>query len=613
MSLLRDSLGPDWVLDSATQLDSIGLHGAALQMSAVVWLLDSRFAGAAPERDQWVEALGQAGSVPSDRLLDWAAGHWEMVPQLDLSRDFAWLMHATHGEKAYSGAKSRLTAAGLGPSWTELADLSHDFALVRLPRAVAAFDPRKGAGKEPAWLQTVFARYAQRALIGDRNFRAHLELLESVDAAAPLPAQPGADLDLAKLDIAIAALPVGSRRALVHYFGLQGPEQSIGQVGRILDVSEFLARAALLEALARLVLALDVRAGWNSDELEFMRLCYQEGMDPRSAAAFLGLKQHEGKGLAQSVASRLRAMLRSRTIGAGAVGEKAMSGKSKNNVSLAQIVAYLRQNPDTPTLRRDAAGKAEAQLGEQWLPVELLRRDILNAGEAEELEKDGVYLGWLLVPDRPLWTPAAESLAETPEPHGWSTAETLWSFCLAADPGLAVSFMRDEPSEDEGEDSPALRIYRTLTALSHAVRSRVPVAGLDRHTFDCRRADGKLIGQWTHSGDRTVYPLIEMLERRAASVGRISAPVLQLLSSSFDQEFLYGELCLPGFSLKANTAIGECVRMLPLSSVAARLSETLADTSADPYAASHSPFPVAALERPLAKLKIRTAATASES
>src|SRR2546430_2420403 len=86
---------------------------------------------------------------------------------------------------AYSVARTRLAAVGLRASWNDIAEISHDFALTRLPRAIKSFDPQKGAGREKAWLQTVFARYAQRALLADSDFRSHLDLLESIDAPAP--------------------------------------------------------------------------------------------------------------------------------------------------------------------------------------------------------------------------------------------------------------------------------------------------------------------------------------------------------------------------------------------------------------------------------------------
>lgn len=128
--------------DAAQALEATQAHASSLD-ACMAASLDS--------------ALRRYGAGAKERLDDVTAAVNQVVAW-DAYADFAELLNAQCGPAAYEYARRRLARNGITAPLDVLSDVAVGFVERTLPRAVRAFDPIRGEGRESAWLTTVFYR-----------------------------------------------------------------------------------------------------------------------------------------------------------------------------------------------------------------------------------------------------------------------------------------------------------------------------------------------------------------------------------------------------------------------------------------------------------------------
>src|SRR6516164_461409 len=184
----------------------------------------------------------------------------------DPFQDFAELLTAACGP-VYSRVAAKIRSR-LEVNVFEVADLSDQFVLSALPRAVRKFDLDSGRGVEAKWLETVFYRYCLKRTLANAQAQRQLKDLSPTriegmeDASTSEPDPPG----VAQLHDALQRIPEVERQAVELYYGLQRQEHSLKELAAALSCTEYHARSAVLRGLARLSAILHVRGGLDNEE-----------------------------------------------------------------------------------------------------------------------------------------------------------------------------------------------------------------------------------------------------------------------------------------------------------------------------------------------------------
>jgi DNA-directed RNA polymerase specialized sigma24 family protein len=241
----------------------------------------------------------------------------EGVLEWDSFGEFSELLNYCIGSKSYLAAEAKLRSRGFQSSLIDLLGITENFLLSALPKAVRSFDLMRGDGHESAWLTTVFYRYALRVLLADRVNRSHLEALtDSVPAEIPTtePWHFTVQDDIQeKIRSALAQLPLTQRTALRLYFGVDGPEKTLSEIGGTLGCSEYVARTAVVYGLALLGLMLGVQGPINQQAADLLELTLLKGMPLLDAARVLNLSYAEARRVYAAVGRTFRRGLRERT------------------------------------------------------------------------------------------------------------------------------------------------------------------------------------------------------------------------------------------------------------------------------------------------------------
>jgi len=236
--------------------------------------------------------------------------------ECDVYRIFAELLHLA-GTQAYGRAARRL-ADHFSLSPVELDILSEEFAENVLPSAVSAFDRVRGRGREVAWLETVFYRFALKSMLAEKRAEQQLAEIqrERLDETpeAHLESEEEGRVAGALMDV-LEGLPANERRAIDLYFGVVGGrEHSIAEVAADLDCSAYQAKAAVIVGLARLAGELGVQGRLTDEEFHFVRTYFVEGFDLASSDTRLGCSPTRMRRLLKDVCSKFSRVLRARTV-----------------------------------------------------------------------------------------------------------------------------------------------------------------------------------------------------------------------------------------------------------------------------------------------------------
>ncbi len=235
----------------------------------------------------------------------------------DGAGDFAELLNLLSGDRAYSSAAAKLRSRGFETSLIDLLGLTEQFQLVVLRNAVRSFDLRRGEGHEDAWLTTVFYRYALRSLLADRANRSYLSALDSRSALEIPSASDDShwtEEQGALLLSNLPRLPPLERTALQLYFGFDGPEKTLAEIGDVLQCSEFKARSAVIRGMAALTALTDSPAGLTAIERTLLQQTTVEGRSLAAVAKSLGLSYLEARDLYSRIGRRFGVGLRKRTV-----------------------------------------------------------------------------------------------------------------------------------------------------------------------------------------------------------------------------------------------------------------------------------------------------------
>jgi hypothetical protein len=160
----------------------------------------------------------------------------------------------------------------------------------------------------------VFFRFALKRLISDRNARAHLSALAANEDTVPTPEEHTMDQvhsqALETLPYALSQLNSLPANVIRLYFGFTGKEFSIGSIAKAWETSEYKIRQILLLALAQLSVQLKSADLLNKAEIEFLRMIFVEGRDPRNAALKVG---QNGLYIQKSIHAKFANVMCSRT------------------------------------------------------------------------------------------------------------------------------------------------------------------------------------------------------------------------------------------------------------------------------------------------------------
>ncbi len=230
----------------------------------------------------------------------------------------AELMLVDSGTALLAHVRARLATSGLRLDTLELHDLLAMFASRELHLAIGSFDPALGDGKEAAWLTTTFHRFALRHALTRRRVE------RSFDAAFEGPgdrsSEPPVILDerlheqmLRVLPAVLDRLRPEHQRALRLYFGMEGPEQSLGEVAEALSTNVYFARLTLLQALAALAARMDEPGLLDADERQVADLLFAQGFDVATAAQRLQQAPSRVQHVAARIGQKFRGALRART------------------------------------------------------------------------------------------------------------------------------------------------------------------------------------------------------------------------------------------------------------------------------------------------------------
>lgn len=275
---------------------------------------------------QWMAVMVQ-GALPQIRPPDWTAEPLQtlfsragQIIDWDPYREFAEILSVACGPTAYESALRRLARQGFPPWQLDLLGLAENFVQSRLPQALQTFDLQRGAGKEAAWLERVFYRFALRLLLSDRTHRHHLHLVEAVeafpDSTTPetLLLRREENLHLTQLQVELDRLPSREQTAVRLYFGFSpGRERTLSEIAGELGCSEYLARTAVVRGLAMLTARLNAPGPFTPNEFELLKLLFLEGLELGPAAERLSLHLNDARKMAAEVGRKLRRVLRART------------------------------------------------------------------------------------------------------------------------------------------------------------------------------------------------------------------------------------------------------------------------------------------------------------
>ena len=170
-----------------------------------------------------------------------------------------WDLYVSHAS-VFADVIGQLRARGTSISSDEAAELVHSFLVDHAPSALATFEPERGELRP--WLWVVFRRYVIGTLRSEHRHAGILTTLTLESTSGDDEAVEATE-DLDRVRRIVETAPRAQRDALKSFFGAEGG--SVRAVARSMNVSRREARRILLEATARIVLALrvDVGASWD--------------------------------------------------------------------------------------------------------------------------------------------------------------------------------------------------------------------------------------------------------------------------------------------------------------------------------------------------------------
>jgi hypothetical protein len=485
--------------------------------------------------------------------------------------DFAELLNYCCGPSAYIQAASRLRSHGLSVDIPEISALAGDFVLACLPHAVRSFNPFRGIGKEHAWLETVFYRFALKELIADRSQKSSLDLFLARPKTSGLAPWSNIRADLpesvdesrlAQIPGVLDQLSGNSRTAVEFYFGFRGREHTLSEVGRQLHCSEYVARSTLIDAITCVAAQLGVRGPLEEGEFQILQMLFVKGMDLATAVKQLGITEHQGRALVGNIGRKFADVLRGRTRTPNSYQFRQRRQRGMAAAMVAQevvladfdIVESLKALHDTPEMRMDSAGELYAKLRSVWTPVARVRTVVLNRPDLlAEMRTAGFPLGWLVVPDsqfeRADLTADASGTREAVRKIGekvWIVAETLFERCQADAPLGTEAFLRAH--KEETIES----IYRTLVGVSQILEAGSPIEarGSEVGRLRIKHEASGAVAFWEGSEDPEVIPFEDLLKEQAQALGEFDSADAKFLAAEIvDELFTYGAT-LPGFVLE---------------------------------------------------------------
>lgn len=497
-----------------------------------------------------------------------------------LYADFAELLNALSGARAYEVAARKLRVRDFKINLASLSDLTGQFVLLVLPQAVRSFDPRIGKGREAEWLSTVFYRFALKQLISDRVNRSDLSEIISLPApeVSLLPDVESSALE--SLPEALEMLSDRDRLALELYFGFYGRERTLSEVAQKIGSSEYLARMSIIRSLGFLAGALGARGALDHQEFSLLRMHFNEGLELKMAAKKLGIDQRKAKELNTRILQKLHSGLRVRTGKPLKCVAPSHAGKEddmliRSIINDEQIISMLSELRAYPKLRPNESGELLAKLRDDWVGVSRIRGAIIRRPQViESLEGSGVPLDWLAVPD------STTERADLPEDYlewaeklqaindrAWVIARTLYFRCLD-------EAERDEVVLPRGDEEEFIeRIFRTVGGVAQALESELPRSvrrsgkayfRIDRLDEDCAS------GGWEGDPESLKFDLREVVESEARLMGELGSDFASVLSKVFIRDILDGAASLPGYRrLRDSTRETVWLELLPRNTEAA--------------------------------------------
>lgn len=476
-------------------------------------------------------------------------------------RDFAELLNAYCGPKAYGNVAHKLNRQGYQVNIDDLSAMAQPFLRLSLERAVRSFDPKVGIGRETEWLTTVFYRFILKHVISDQQNKVSLEQISTAEIASPSPMEElesqTRESALSDLPEALDQLPEKNRTALELYFGFHGRERTVKEIANEFKTSEYFARAQIVHSLGVLASKLGIQRDWSQKEYSLLQLVFGEGMKIEVAARRLQISEREVRNTIEQINEKLHEGLRTRTKKpwkheAPAEPEE-ITMSTERILTDEQIVAGLEQLYEAPELRPTEHGM-HAWLNNHWVPLRRVQEIVLRKRASKELlpslEQKGVDIGWLITPD-PLSERADLSAdyyewgdeLQTVSNRSWVTAEMLY----VRTQEKAVERKISIPAEAKQEA--VERVYRTLGGISQAIERELPRRA--RRKGECYfriewRETGEVRGAW-EDGDKQTFDMKSEFKYRAALLGELPEEVADLLTEVMIEEIFTGDMTLPGF------------------------------------------------------------------
>ena len=188
----------------------------------------------------------------------------------------------------FLGALRALTRRGLLSSTSESTDLLHDFYLDAWPGVLERYAPETGPFDRYAIAS--LARFARSRAVRDAALRARLALHASEferDERGEL-----GDIDEKRIAEAVQRLPAERQALLVLAFR---DNLSDREIARQQNLSRYVVRLRLAEALAAIAAEIDDRAMVSSNEARLARALFVDGEMVEVAAADLGLSLSQAR------------------------------------------------------------------------------------------------------------------------------------------------------------------------------------------------------------------------------------------------------------------------------------------------------------------------------
>jgi RNA polymerase sigma factor (sigma-70 family) len=494
----------------------------------------------------------------------------------DPFREFAELLSFSCSA-VYSQVAGRL-ATRFTVSVLDMADLAAQFTMAALPSALCRFDPARGRERESAWLETVYHRYACKALVADAAHRRQLQTLAETHRPPELgEAYEGEAQEslLTELPNLVQRLPERERVAVELYYGFRDREFTISELAAELRCSEYYARAALLHGLMQLAAELGVQGALDDSEFRFLQLYFEEGRDLSNASRSLGWELPQARAVLQRVQQVFVRGLRRRTRrGARPSSPEPPARPSpagselpirEDNImpthqvtkstaaGLSKELSALRQDPE---MRIGTNGRWLVHLGGQWMAVSEVR-SLLRANEAlvKTLQGMGTPLGWLAVPDldlerRDTWPGAVElesALAEM-ERRAFVAAQTLANDLLAVSAEKGIDLPTKVP------DDLAEHVLRALGGTVIAIETELPRALRRRGeaVFRIHQTGSTVRAEW-EGGQTAPVDLIEIITHQASLLGEFGQSAAAELTRLILQALFAGESVLPQMPVRDAT------------------------------------------------------------